>query len=312
MTDEKKEPFVVRGNDWYVKALDYKEIIYETNHDTHVAKITLNRPKKMNAMTRRLQGELFHALKVAERNNEINVIIIKGAGPSFCAGYDLQLGGRDAEEPDCGSQYVGVTHRWEYLLNQYWQIWQLSKVVIAQTHGHVLAGGMHLCCLCDLLVTTPDCQFGEPMLRSAAGPDLMYQPWFLPMRKAAEMIYTGDSISGEEAYRLGMANYCVPEEDIDEFTDAFARRVALIPWQNHSLRKKSFHKAYELMGIRTAMEITAQMAEIIHQSEYDRKWAELREKMPLKEWLAMRDGPYKEAKAVEQEILNRRKREWEV
>ena len=87
--DEVLEELEIRSASWYRKKLKYSQIIYETNHETHVASITLNRPDKMNAMSHQLRAELFHALKHTELDNEINVIIIKGAGRCFTAGYDL-------------------------------------------------------------------------------------------------------------------------------------------------------------------------------------------------------------------------------
>ena len=213
----KRAPFEMHGDDWYDKPLDYKVVIYEPNHETHVAKITLNRPEAMNALSHQLRAELFHALKVAERDMDINVIILKGAGRCFSAGYDLAGANVGVNEPDFGQQYVGDGHWPRYLINQYWQIWELTKIVIAQAHGYVLAGGSELCFVCDLVVTTPDCRFGYPPVRAMRAPDLMWFPWLLPMRRAAELAYTGDNITGEEAYRLGMVNYCVSAEDIDEY-----------------------------------------------------------------------------------------------
>ena len=311
MTTEKREPFEMHDTSWYDKPLDYKVVIYETNHETHVAKITLNRPEKMNALSHQLRAELFHALKVAEKDNDINVIILKGAGRCFSAGYDLGGGNVGVNEPDFGSQYVGVSHWPRYLVNQYWQIWELSKVVIAQTHGYCLAGGLHLMTLCDLLVTTPDCQFGKPPVR-AQGLDIMNFPWLWPRRKAAELMYTGDSISGEESYRLGMANYCVPKEDIDEFTETFANRVALNSWQVLTLYKRGFNKTYEIMGIRTAMETSALFViHMAHETDHFKEMGELFRKVPLREYLTVRDGPYKDYRAKEQVILDRAKREGE-
>ena len=309
MTTEERAPFELHGSGWYAKPLDYKVVIYEPNHETHVARITMNRPERMNALSHQFRGELFHALKVAERDNDINVIILKGAGRCFSAGYDLAGGNAGTEEPDFGSQYVGSGHWARYLINQYWQIWELSKVVIAQTHGYVLAGASELCFVCDLLVTTPDCQFGYPPMRAMAAPDLMWFPWLLPKRKAAEMIYTGDSITGEEIHRLDMANYCVPAEDIDEFTETFARRVALIPWQMSTLRKRAFHKAYELMGIREALEICALMQEEYGTVDRIKEMGQLMQKVPLREYLTIRDQPYQDYRAAEQAILDRGKRE---
>ncbi len=312
MATEERAPFELRGDGWYEKSFDYKVVIYEPNHETHVAKVIMNRPERMNALSHQLRAEVFHALKVAERDNDINVVILKGAGRCFSAGYDLAGGNVGVEEPDFGSQYVGSGHWARYLVNQYWQIWELSKIVIAQTHGYVLAGASELCFVCDLLVTTPDCQFGYPPMRAMGAPDLMWFPWLLPKRKAAEMIYTGDNITGEEAYRLGMANYCVPEKDIDEFTETFAKRVALIPWQMSTLRKRSFQKAYELMGVRTALEICALMQEEYRQTDRVKEMSELMRKVPLREYLTVRDQPYKDYRTAEQAILDRGKREGEL
>lgn len=311
MSTNEKEHFELRtsGAKWYEKPLDYKVVIYEPNHETHVAKVIMNRPEKRNALSHQLREEIFHALKVAERDNDINVIILKGAGPCFSAGYDFG-GGMGTDEPDFGSQYVGVSHWARYLVNQYWQIWELSKIVIAQTHGYVVAGASELCFVCDLLVTTPDCQFRYPPIRNVAGPDLMWFPWLLPPRIGREMAFTGDSITGEDAYRFGMANYCVRKEDIDEFTEVFARRVALIPWQLSTLRKRALQKAYELMGVRNALEICALMQEELNTTEYVKKAYELERniqqgKLPMKEYLAFRDGPFQELRAKEQAILVR-------
>ena len=106
MSSPEGQPFEMHGAGWYEKPLDYEVVIYEANHDTHVAKITMNRPERMNALSHQLRAELFHAVKVAEADNAINAIIIKGAGRCFSAGYDLAGGNIGVQEPDFGSQYV--------------------------------------------------------------------------------------------------------------------------------------------------------------------------------------------------------------
>lgn len=125
------------------------------------------------------------------------------------------------------------------------------------------------------------------------------------------MIYTGDNITGEEVCRLGMANYCVPESDIDEFTEIFAKRVALIPWQMSTLRKRSFQKAYELMGVKIALEMCALMQEEFGQIDRIKKMGELMRQVPLREYFTIRDGPYNDYRTAEQAILDRVKREGE-
>jgi enoyl-CoA hydratase len=304
------EPFEVRTNAWYRKPMKYKNIIYAPNRETHVARVTLNRPEKMNAMNHELRAELFHALKFAENDKDINVIVIKGAGRCFTAGYDLS--GMGPAEPDIASQYVDTcpnTHWARYVIQQWWQLWELSKVLIAQTHGYALAGGSELAAMCDLLVTTPTCQFGYPPMRSM-GVDMLWFPWLLPMRKAHELAFTGDSISGEEAYRLGMANYCVRDEDIDEFTDLFARRVALLPWQMAMQYKRALKKAYEMQGIRNAVEVSALFAyHRARESDYGKEMDEMFRTMPLKQYFIKRDKPYEDLKTELDKILARGKKQ---
>ncbi len=310
LDDEELEVLEIRSAGWYRKKLKYSNILYEVNEETHVATITLNRPEKMNAMSHQLRAELFHALKHSELNNEINVIVIKGAGRCFTSGYDLS-GGLGPDEPDLGNQYVdtsAVTHWARYVVQQWFQIWDLSKIVIAQIHGYALAGGSELASMCDMIVTTPDCQIGYPPLRSM-GVDLLWFPWSLPMRKAMELAVTGDSFTGEEMYRLGMANYCVDEDDIEEFTTVFAERVALMNWQLATQYKRATKKAYEIQGIRTAMEDQALYAyHRVSESDYAREMSEKFRTIPLKEYFNLRDDPYKENKVRMDEILARSKK----
>jgi enoyl-CoA hydratase len=96
-------------------------------------------------------------------------------------------------------------------------------------------------------------QIGYPPVRDISPPDNCWFPWHLPMRKAKEMIFTGDAITGKEAVELGLANYSVPEEELDEFTTALARRVALVPPALLALSKRQINRTYEIMGIRTSL-----------------------------------------------------------
>jgi hypothetical protein len=144
------------------------------------------------------------------------------------------------------------------------------------------------------------------------GVDMLWFPWLLPMRKAHELAFTGDNITGEGAHRLGMANYCVPESIIDEFTGLFAKRVALMPWQMATQYKRALKKAYEIQGIRIAVETSALFA--YHRamdSDYARQMNELIRKVPLREYLAVRDKPYKESAPEIEALLKKAKGEIE-
>ena len=185
----------------------------------------------MNALRNTLRGELFHALRVAESDRSVSVIIIKGNGRCFSAGYDLG-GGIGAEDlPDVGPLVPGPAQWARHLNAGYFLIWDLTKVVIAQAHGYCLAGGSELASYCDLFVVADDALIGYPPVRDMSPPDNCWFPWHLPMRKAKEMIFTGDPLTGTQAAEYGLANYSVPGEELEEFTTTLAKRVALVPPQ---------------------------------------------------------------------------------
>jgi enoyl-CoA hydratase len=248
---EQSEAVMAIDQSYYKKSLDYEDIIYEV--DAPLARIILNRPEKMNALRHRLRGELFHALRVAENDPRVSVIIIKGAGRAFSAGYDLGSGNKGAVLPDVGPQMPGPGQWPRHLNAGYSMIWDLTKVVIAQAHGYCLAGGSELASYCDLFVVADDVLIGYPPVRDMAPPDNCWFPWHMPMRKAKEMIFTGDPITGQEAVELGVANYSVPNGELDEFTTALAQRVALVPADLLAMSKRQINRTYEIMGIRTAL-----------------------------------------------------------
>jgi enoyl-CoA hydratase len=234
----------------YQQPLEYRSILYDV--DGPVARVVLNRPEKMNALSHELRGELFHALRVAESDASVSIIIIKGNGRCFSAGYDL-AGGLSGHLPDVGPLLPGPAQWPRHLNAGYFMIWDLTKVVIAQAHGHCLAGGSELASYCDLFVVADDALIGYPPVRDMSPPDNCWFPWHLPMRKAKEMIFTGDPLTGKQAADYGLANYSVPAEELDAFTTKLAERVALVPPSLLALSKRQINRTYEVMGIRTAL-----------------------------------------------------------
>src|SRR5262245_29525876 len=172
----------------------------------HVRRITLNRPEKRNALNHALRGEIIRALQEADQDPDIRTMIVRGAGKSFSAGYDLGGGNEGLEHP----WYTpGGDGHWPRHVTQGWMsIWELGKPVIAQVHGYCLAGGSELATCCDLVYMADDAQMGYPAVRFGV-PDNHFHAWFVGMRKAMEMMVTGDSLSGVECARLGWANESV-------------------------------------------------------------------------------------------------------
>ena len=212
-----------------------------------VSRITMNRPEKRNALNHPLRGAILTQLKENDQNDDIRVTIIRGAGPSFSAGYDLGGGNEGHELP----HYTpGGEGQWPRHVTESWMsIWDLAKPVIAQVHGFCLAGGSELATGCDLIYVAEDAQMGYPAVRFGV-PDMHFHPWFLGMRRAMEMFVTGNSISGVEAAREGWANRAFPAEQLDAEVIAVAERIAEVPPELVQLNKRAIHRQMDHMGLR--------------------------------------------------------------
>ena len=133
------------------------------------------------------------------------------------------------------------------------KIWDLAKPVIAQVHGHCLAGGSELATCCDLVYVAEDANIGYPPVRLMSPPDNQFHPWLMGMRNAMEMMLTGDGISGIEAAQKGFANRAFPAASLEEEVLKIAARVALIPTELNQINKRSVHRAMEAQGLRAAI-----------------------------------------------------------
>ncbi len=228
---------------------DY-ELILVDDPAPWVRRVTLNRPEKRNALNHTLRGELIHALQTADDDPSVRVTIVRGAGPSFSAGYDLGGGNEGLDMPHFTP---GGEGQWPRHVTETWMgIWDLAKPVIAQVHGYCLAGGSELATGCDLVYIAEDAQMGYPAVRFGV-PDMQFHAWMLGMRAAMEMMVTGDSISGVEAVRLGWANRAFAAEDLEAEVLAVAERIATIPSDIVQLNKRTVHRAMDVMGMRSAI-----------------------------------------------------------
>ncbi len=215
-----------------------------------IRRITLNRPEKRNALNNLLRKEIFEALEAADRDPDISVMIIRGAGSSFSSGYDLSANNA-ADQP---YHSAGGPGQWSRHVTEGWfSIWDLAKPVIAQVHGYCLAGGSELATACDVVFVADDAQIGYPPVRLMSPPDMQYHPWLMGMRRAMELMLTGDAMSGTEAAAWGFATRAFPLAELERRTLDFAERAAKIPVELQQLNKRSVHRAMEIMGARAAM-----------------------------------------------------------
>ncbi len=215
-----------------------------------VRRITLNRPEKRNALNHALRGELLHALRTGDLDPDVHVQIVRGAGSSFSAGYDLGGGNAGQNLPFFSAQGEG---QWPRHVTEGWMsIWDLSKPVIAQVHGYCLAGGSELATGCDLVYMAEDAQMGYPAVRFGV-PDMHFHAWLVGMRKGMEMMLTGDSINGIEAEKRGWATTAIPAEELEAYTLQMAERIAQLPLDVLRLNKRTIHRQMEVMGFRNGV-----------------------------------------------------------
>src|SRR5215475_3600465 len=258
-----------------------------------VRRITLNRPEKRNALSNALRAELYAALEAADADDAIRVTILRGAGKSFSAGYDLASSNLAAQP----WHTAGGDGNWpRHVVEGHFRVWDLRKPVIAQVHGHCLAGGSELATSCDLVYVAEDAQIGYPPVRLMSPPDMQYHPWLVGMRNAMELMLTGDAISGSEAARMGFANRAFPAAELEARVLEIAERVAKIPTDLQQINKRSVHRAMEIMGVRAAIRAGTEMQALAFTTEASRAYLkELRK--GVRQALSLRDkafGDYRE------------------
>src|SRR5713101_8843648 len=215
-----------------------------------VRRVTLNRPDKRNALNNQLRTEILQALEEADRDPEVRVSIVRGAGGCFSAGYDLSMNNTKGQ-PYYTAGGVGNWPR--HVIEGSFRIWDLAKPVIAQVHGYCLAGASELATACDLVYVAEDAQIGYPPVRLISPPDMQFHPWLMGMRAAMEMMLTGDGISGIEAAQTGFANRAFPVAELEGRVLDIAERVAKIPTDLQQMNKRAVHRAMEIMGLRAAI-----------------------------------------------------------
>lgn len=241
-----------------------------------VRRLTLNRPDKRNALSNQLRGELFAALEAADGDAGVSVVILRGAGPCFSAGYDLSS---DTSQHRPYHTAGGLGGWPRHVVEGCFRIWDLAKPVIAQVHGHCLAGGSELAAACDLVYVADDALIGYPAVRSISPPDNQFYPWLMGMRRAMELMLTGDSITGVEAAAFGFANRSFPADVLEARVLEFAARVAKIPSDLQQINKRAVHRQMEAMGMRDGIRAGTEMQTLAMSTETTRAWvAQMRSK----------------------------------
>lgn len=244
-------------------------VTYEVFDDIGV--ITLNRPEKMNAMSASLLDELEDRFSMAKADRSVAVVLLQGAGRSFCAGYDLDPDdwilsqyGADFDGPvDAVIDRDDVTE----ILERWLRLWKFPKPIIAKVQGVCLAGAGELLGVADLVVAATDARFGHPAGRDLGIPvTLSFWPMLIGMRKTKELLFTSKLIDGVEAERLGLVNTAVSPEQLDDEAWAMARDVARTAPTGLRMSKLATNRWFENMGLLASCYSTADLDTFFHQS----------------------------------------------
>jgi enoyl-CoA hydratase len=277
-------------------------LIYEI--DRARARITLNRPEKRNALSYQLQSELNQALWEADDDCEVHSVILRGAGRSFCAGYDLAPGpGTGPPAGDEGRRYRGMRgfedDTWQLERQQRLRmaLFDMHKPVVAQVHGHCLAGGTDIALLCDMIIASEDAVFGFPPARDlGALPNNMWL-YNVGPQWAKRLTLTGDTITGAEAARIGLVLKAVPGECLEAEVEGLADRFARIDVELLAANKRIVNLGLELMGARTLQRLAAENDARGHQAPSARVFTKTAREKGLKQAIRERDEKFGDGRA---------------
>jgi enoyl-CoA hydratase len=262
-----------------------------------VRRLTLNRPDVLNALNSELVEALSDALGRAADDEGSRVLVIRGSGRTFCAGYDLkeeaELERERGESLDAAGWRDALASDVGHML----EVFDHPKPVIAQVHGYCLAGGCDLMMMCDLAVASDDAMFGEPEIRFGSGVVTMVMPWLIGARKAKELLFTGeDRIPADEALRIGLVNRVVPRDELDDRTLELARSIAMLDPVGISLTKRAINRAWEAAGFRGALMANVDIDAVIESAEVPerKEFNRVREEKGLKAAIEWRDARFRE------------------
>jgi enoyl-CoA hydratase len=212
-----------------------------------IARIVMNRPEKRNALNHQLLDDLDAAFRAAEDDAAVQVVVLSGAGPAFCAGYDL-TGSYYTTPPDGRWTAGNALMTLRGIEARYQRIWNCPKVTIAQVHGPALAGGCYLQLLCDISVAAEDAQLGHPAVRMGGVSSMPLWQIALGLKKARYLLMTGRIVDGHEAERIGLVSLAVPAADLEETVNGIARDCLAVPYEGALMNKEALNTALEIMG----------------------------------------------------------------
>jgi enoyl-CoA hydratase/carnithine racemase len=236
--------------------MSYETILYAV--DDRVARITLNKPERHNALSKNMVDEIIAAVAAADQDPEVRVLVITGkGGKAFSAGYDIK---ESAEAPK--RTLAEWRARMQKDLKFTYSVWDCSKPVIAMIDGFCLAGALEFAQCCDIRYCSSDSRFGVVETRFSNGIATMIMPWILGPR-CRELIYSGDMFGADDAFRLGLIDRVFPKEQLEAETMKRAKRMSRVAVDCLKWNKRGINQTFETMGLRAAIQYASEACAIM-------------------------------------------------
>ena len=240
-----------------------------------VARIVLARPEKRNAQNKSMLYELNDALDMASHDDGCKVIVLAADGPDFSSGHDMKDREPLTHKPVgtwAGFGQPGIEGHWafeeELYLGLCWRWRNIPKPTMVEVQGRVIAGGLMLVWPFDIIVASDDARFSDPVVAFGVnGVEYFGHPWEVGVRKAKEMLFTGEALTAEECKTLGMVNHVVSREEVTEFTMKMAKHIARQPMLGLKLAKQSVNQMQDAQGLWPSLQAAMSLQHMGHAHE---------------------------------------------
>ena len=276
--------------------MSYKDLIYSV--EDKIATITLNRPERMNALSRSLEGELHRAFDEADGDSAVKVIILTGSGRAFCAGRDqgVQPNGTRSSDPGERSHAEFIKswhHRDSRKIEEWTHMWRVGKPIIAAVNGWALGAGFWYQLAADITIASDQAVFAQPEVRHISATSFMFVH-LCGWKAANRWGLTGDHFDAQEALRIGMVNEVVPHDELMTATRALAKRLALVPEPSLRLNKAIAMQGIQAAGLHAGLLMEGALAALVHSShnEERQRLLDIQSSQGTKAYLEARDGPF--------------------
>jgi enoyl-CoA hydratase len=287
--------------------MSYETLLYKTAGA--IATITLNRPKRLNTIVPPMPDEIEAAVREAIVDDDVKVIVLRGAGRAFCAGFDLGGGFHHWDEAlttdgewDAGKDFAVASSQALGPVPKFMSLWRSPKPVIAQVHGWCVGGGSDMALCADLVIASEDARIGTSYSRMWGCYLTGMWIYRLGLTRAKEYALTGKPLSGSEAVQAGLINAAVPFERLEAEVRERAEQLATIPLSQLTAMKLIVNQAYENMGLASTQTLGPILDGLMRNTPDAHRFIELAEREGVGAAVTQRDarfGDYSQAPASE-------------